>query len=97
MRKIGVLVALLFANIVISMAQEVIQDSLECSNGIYVSPEHMLIGSIPGVKVTSTDGNIAGAISTSIRGLNSSFITSNPIWVVDGTVLSDCSISSDIG
>ena len=92
MRKIGVLVALLFANIVISMAQEVIQDSLECSNGIYVSPEHMLIGSIPGVKVTSTDGNIAGAISTSIRGLNSSFITSNPIWVVDGTVLSDCSM-----
>lgn len=92
MRKIGVLTALLFANLVISRAHEVVVDSLECSKGIYTSPEYMLIGSVPGVKVTSADGNIAGAISTSIRGLNSSFITSNPLWVIDGTVLSDCSM-----
>ena len=92
MRKFCVLTALLFANLLALSSQTVVLDSLEYSKGVYVSPEYMLQGSLSGVKVTATDGNIAGAISTTVRGLNSSFITSNPIWVIDGTVLSDCSI-----
>ena len=92
MRKFCVLTALLFANLLALSSQTVILDSLEYSKGVYVSPEYMLQGSLSGVKVTATDGNIASAISTTVRGLNSSFITSNPIWVIDGTVLSDCSI-----
>ena len=67
-------------------------DTLELSKGVFVSPEYLLEGAVSGLKVTSTDGNIAGAVTTSVRGHNASYITSNPVWIVDGVVLSDCSL-----
>ena len=79
-------------NAVNSDASTPVRDSLEFSKGVYVSPEYLLQGTVSGVRLSSGDGNIAGALTTTIRSHNSSFITSNPIWVIDGTVLSDCSL-----
>lgn len=67
-----------------------VRDSLEFGKGSYVSPEQLVKGKVSGVRVSSTDGNIAGVLSTNVRGHNSGYLTSSPLWVVDGVPLSDC-------
>ena len=90
MRKFFFSILFLLASGLLAPAQEV-KDSLATSIGVYTSPEWLINGKVSGVRVFSTDGNIAGQVITNIRGLNSIFATSNPLWVVDGVILSDCS------
>ncbi len=90
MRRFFFSILFLSASGLLAPAQEV-KDSLATSIGVYTSPEWLIDGKVSGVRVNSTDGNIAGQVVTNIRGLNSIFSTSNPLWVVDGVVLSDCS------
>ena len=71
-------------------AQEVVSDPYEYNAGVFSSPDLMLQGKVAGLKVGAVDGNVAGYLNINIRGLNSMFSTSNPLWIVDGVALSDC-------
>ena len=52
-----------------------------------ISPDQLLRGRISGIRVSATDGNPLGAITTMVRGANSIRGNSDPIWVVDGVIL----------
>jgi TonB-dependent SusC/RagA subfamily outer membrane receptor len=52
-----------------------------------ISPDQLLRGRISGIRVSATDGNPLGAITTTLRGVNSLRGNSDPIWVVDGVIL----------
>ena len=90
MQKLSVFLVSAAVSLSSLMAQELVGVPDECDAGVYNSPEYLLQGKIPGVKIGVTDGNLAGYLNTHIRGFNSTFSTSSPLWVVDGVVLSDC-------
>ena len=52
-----------------------------------ISPDQLLKGRVSGVRVSETDGNPLGAITTTIRGVNSMRGNSDPLWIVDGAIL----------
>ena len=65
--------------------QTTLTDSLALDKGTAYSPASMLQGQVSGVRVSSYDGTINGAVSTLIRGVNSLRGDSQPLWIVDGT------------
>ena len=52
-----------------------------------LSPDELLKGRFSGIRISDTDGNPMGAKTTTIRGINSMKGNSEPLWIVDGTVL----------
>lgn len=64
-------------------------DSLRLSVGVCITPSDLLRGTTAGVRVSSTDGNPAGVTNVNIRGLNSLRGSNEPLWIVDGAVLSN--------
>lgn len=69
-------------------AQTVRTDSLGRGLGAYTNPAMLLQGQVSGVRVSSTDGAPGGQLNTNIRGLNSLRGVSEPLWIVDGAILS---------
>jgi len=59
---------------------------------IAISPDQLLKGRISGIRVSETDGNPLGAITTTIRGVNSIRGNSEPLWIIDGTILNPSNI-----
>ena len=56
----------------------------------------MLLGRIPGVRVSSIDGNPLGNLNVNIRGVNTLRTDNRPLWIVDGVyVSSDISTNQD--
>lgn len=74
-----------------AFAQAVVTDSLEFGKGVYNTPEYLIQGQVAGVRVTTTDGSPTSAVNTNIRGLNAVRGTSEPLWIVDGVMLSSSS------
>lgn len=68
-------------------AQDSVKDTLNIGRQSAQSPADLLRGRISGVRVSLTDGNPNGFISTQIRGLNSLRGDSQPLWIVDGVIL----------
>ena len=64
------------------------RDSLDCRGAVYDNPALLLRGQVSGVRVAATDGAGGGLLNTYIRGVNGLRGNSEPLWVVDGTVLS---------
>ncbi len=52
-----------------------------------ISPDQLLKGRVSGIRVSATDGNPMGAITSIIRGINSMRGNSDPLWIVDGVIL----------
>lgn len=69
-------------------AEEVKADSLGRGLGVWSNPSMLLRGKLSGVAVSASDGNPAGAVNIHIRGLNSVRGVSEPLWIVDGAILS---------
>lgn len=69
-------------------AQDVVLDTLGFDKAVAKSPASLLQGHVSGVRVSNVDGSTNGAINTNIRGLNSLHGDSQPLWVVNGVVLS---------
>lgn len=69
-------------------AQAVVKDSLELDKGVSYAPAQLLKGKVAGVRISGTDNNPNGLINTNIRGINSVRGTNEPLWIVDGAVLS---------
>ena len=88
MKKTFTITMLLTAAAVVAGAQQVQQDTLAYGTGVYTNPAMLLQSKISGVRVSATDGGPAGQINTNIRGLNSVRGVSEPLWIVDGAVLS---------
>lgn len=68
-------------------AQSVVRDTLELDRALATSPATLLQGKVPGVRVSSFDGNVNGAYNTLIRGVNVLRGDSQPLWVVDGVII----------
>ena len=59
------------------------------------SPEELLQGRISGVQVTASDRNPAAAFNVTIRGVNALHGNSEPLWIVDGTILNPSTTDVD--
>ena len=70
-----------------ALAQTTVADSLGPGSGVWTNPAQMLQGRVSGVTVSATDGNPAGPVITRIRGLNSVRGVSEPLWIIDGAML----------
>ena len=68
-------------------AAEVKVDSMQLYRAVFDTPELLLRGAVPGVSVGATDGNLSSAKDVMIRGLNSVYGHSSPLWIVDGAEL----------
>ena len=67
--------------------QEAVKDTLAFDKASALSPAALLEGRIAGVRVSSYDGSSNGAYSTLIRGVNTLRGDSQPLWIVDGTII----------
>lgn len=68
-------------------AQDSVTDTLNIGRESAQSPADLLRGRVSGVRISLTDGNPNGFISTQIRGLNTLRGDSQPLWIVDGIIL----------
>lgn len=87
MKKRIPLILALLSTLLPAAAQGVVTDSLEFSRGVYNTPSLMIQGRVPGVRVSTSDSGPNSVINTNIRGLNTVRGTSEPLWIVDGVML----------
>lgn len=66
----------------------IVRDTLGCQTSAAGNAVELLSGMIPGVRVSSLDGNPVGAQYLYVRGINSLRTDNQPLWIVDGTMLS---------
>ena len=64
-----------------------VTDTLGTANTTVSSVAELLEGKNSGVRVQSSDGSINGQRLVHIRGLNSVRSDSQPLWIVDGTIV----------
>ena len=69
-------------------AGDVAMDSLGIRKAVSRTPASIISGEISGVRVSSLDGSLDGVRSVTIRGLNTLRGDSQPVWIVDGAVIS---------
>ncbi len=79
--------ALLGGSIFLAGAQNVVKDSLGFDKAMAVTPATLIQGQVSGVRVSPIDGNVNGAVSTLIRGVNALRSDSQPLWIVDGVMI----------
>lgn len=71
----------------VAFGQETVTDSLSFDKASARTPAQLLQGRVSGVRVSSFDGSLNGAFSTLIRGVNALRGDSQPLWIVDGTLI----------
>ena len=82
-----ILTNLCLAVSVAGAAQTVENDGVGQIEAIAASPAELLRGELSGVRVSAVDGSPDGMLNVNIRGLNSLHGDSQPLWIVDGTVI----------
>lgn len=82
-----ILTNLCLAVSVVGVAQTVENDGVGQLESIAASPAELLRGELSGVRVSAVDGSPDGMLNVNIRGLNSLHGDSQPLWIVDGTVI----------
>lgn len=70
-------------------AETVIKDSLELNRTVTQTPAALVKGEVSGVRVSSMDGSPNGAVNTNIRGLNALRSDCQPLWVINGVILTN--------
>lgn len=80
--------SIISAAICMTAGAQAFSDSLEFVRAYSTSPAEMLKGQVAGVRVSSYDGSVNGALNVSIRGVNALRSDSQPLYIVDGTILS---------
>ena len=70
-------------------AQNVVQDTLEVNKATAQTPAALVSGQVSGVRVSALDGGPNGAVNTDIRGINTLRGHSEPLWIVNGVMLSN--------
>lgn len=69
-------------------AQNIVTDTLGLSTAASGNVVEMLRGQISNVRVSSIDGNPVGGVNVNIRGVNSLRSDNQPLWIIDGVMLS---------
>lgn len=87
MRRLSIFIA--FVICVTSNARVIEVDSLHTSQGIYSGVADLLKGQIAGVRVSSADDE---NLRIDIRGLNTVRANTSPLWIVDGTIVSNAPV-----
>lgn len=72
---------------VFASAQNTLRDTLEVNKATAQTPAALVAGQVSGVRVSSQDGGPNGAVNTNIRGVNTLRGHSEPLWVVNGVML----------
>ena len=67
----------------------VLRDTLGFEKAVSHTPATLVKGKVSGVRVSSVDGSPNGAINTNIRGINALRSDSQPLWVVNGVILTN--------
>ena len=70
-------------------AQNTVQDTLEVTKAAAQTPAALVAGQVSGVRVSSVDGGPNGAVNTNIRGINTLRGNSEPLWIVNGVMLTN--------
>lgn len=87
--KKAVLVLLAFLSVGVAVyGQNTVSDTLGFRTAAAGNAVELLRGQIAGVRVSSIDGNPVGAVNVHIRGLNSLRTDNQPLWIVDGVMVS---------
>lgn len=86
--KALLIVSLLLASSVApALAREVVTDTLELDKGLALTPASILQGRVSGLRVSAYEGSPNGATASYIRGVNALRGDSQPLWIVDGTII----------
>lgn len=72
-----------------SGANNVVQDTLELNKATVQTPSSLIVGRVSGVRVSSQDGGPNGAVNANIRGINTLRGHSEPLWIVNGVMLTN--------
>lgn len=86
-RKVFSVGTALFALCISALAQQTVPDTLSVSRATAQSPAQLISGQVSGVRVSAQDGGPNAAINTNIRGINSLRSQSEPLWIVNGVML----------
>ena len=86
MKRFVTLVAMLWA--VSVQAQNTVTDTLGFATASSGNAAELLRGQISNVRVSSIDGNPVGGVNVNIRGINSLRSHNQPLWIIDGIMLS---------
>ena len=68
--------------------RDVVSDTLGFKTASSWNAAELLRGEIAGVRVSSIDGNPVGGVNVHIRGINSLRTDNQPLWIVDGVMVS---------
>ena len=82
----------IIAGVAVTMAasaQSVVKDTLSFAAAVAQNPAEVLKGRVSGVRVSLQDGSLNGAINTNIRGYNALRGDAQPLWVVNGVLLTN--------
>ena len=79
-----------------TFAQNVDLDSLDVAATSARSVTDLMVGRFSGVHVSSIDGNPNNKVMTNIRGINGVRGDNQPLWIVDGVMLSN-NVGQNIG
>lgn len=79
---------LLFLPVLSLWAGNEVSDTLWTARPVANTPADLLSGKVSGVRVSSVDGSLNGMKNVNIRGLNTLRGDSQPVWIVDGAVVS---------
>lgn len=66
------------------------------NNGIFTSPDQLLLGKVSGLQITNNNGQPGGAATIKIRGNSSLSGTGQPLFVIDGVPLDGRSLQAGI-
>ena len=89
MKKSFTIIFILAASIPAIAATKTVKDTLGFSKSTAQTPAYLIKGMVPGVRVSLQDGNPNGAVNTNIRGINALHSDSQPLWIVDGVMLTN--------
>ena len=79
----------LFSAVISAENGIMIKDTLGFDKAVSQTPATLVKGRISGVRVSLVDGSPNGAINTNIRGINALRSDSQPLWVVNGVILTN--------
>lgn len=86
MKRILTAAVLLMASA--AYAQDTVTDTLGFTTSASGNVAELLRGQISNVRVSSIDGNPVGGVNLNIRGINSLRSDNQPLWIIDGIMLS---------
>lgn len=89
MKKFLTIIAILAAYIPVVAATKTVKDTLGFSKSIAQTPAYIIKDRVSGARVSQQDGNPNGELNTNIRGINTLHSDSQPLWIVDGVMLTN--------